>query len=219
MMDHRYSKIISDHYVFIKRFSNEGFIILLLYVDDMLIINHDAKKIKSLKKKLSKSVFIKTQSWLNKSLPYSRLHSQAAICPLFSLNSAIAFAPSFLWIIAIINLNTFFWSLRSFFIWYLRVGHSFALHWHITPSFSFCLYLIFFVYYVLSLANISSSFLFLVFAHVFLTTCSGSSQLAKQFFETCLSSKLGSQLLFFFVFFKVFLILGFLFCLIGVLSL
>ena len=51
MMDHRYSKIISDYYVFIKRFSNEGFIILLLYVDDMLIINHDAKRIKSLKKK------------------------------------------------------------------------------------------------------------------------------------------------------------------------
>ena len=49
MMDRGYNKIIFDHYVFIKKLSDEDFIALLFYVDDMLIISHDTKKIESLK--------------------------------------------------------------------------------------------------------------------------------------------------------------------------
>ena len=50
-MDRRYNKIISDYYTFVKRFSDEDFIIILFNMDDMLIIGHDARKIESLKKK------------------------------------------------------------------------------------------------------------------------------------------------------------------------
>ncbi|KAI4346140.1 hypothetical protein L6164_013215 [Bauhinia variegata] len=42
-----------------KKFSNGEFIILLLYVDDMLIIGHDTKEIGDLKKELSKSFAMK----------------------------------------------------------------------------------------------------------------------------------------------------------------
>ena len=40
-------------------FSEEEFIILLLYVDDMLIVGHDSGKIDKLKKELSKSFEMK----------------------------------------------------------------------------------------------------------------------------------------------------------------
>ena len=46
MINHGYSRTTPDHCVFTKRFSDDDFIILLLYVDDMLIIGHDARKIK-----------------------------------------------------------------------------------------------------------------------------------------------------------------------------
>ena len=42
-----------------KNFSNDDFIILLLYVDDMLIVGHDAMKIDRLKKELSKTFAMK----------------------------------------------------------------------------------------------------------------------------------------------------------------
>ena len=38
MGEHGYNKTTSDHCVFVKKFSDEDFIILLLYVDDMLIV-------------------------------------------------------------------------------------------------------------------------------------------------------------------------------------
>lgn len=50
-----YDKTIVDHYVFVKKFSNGDFIILLLYVEDIFIVGHDTKKIQTLKKDLSKS--------------------------------------------------------------------------------------------------------------------------------------------------------------------
>ena len=55
MMSHGYNKTSSDHCVFTRKFSNDDFIILLLYVDDMLIIGHDSSKIDRLKRELSKS--------------------------------------------------------------------------------------------------------------------------------------------------------------------
>lgn len=39
--NNRYKKSILDHYVFIKRFDVGDFIVLLLYVDDLLIVRHD----------------------------------------------------------------------------------------------------------------------------------------------------------------------------------
>jgi len=49
----------SDHCVFMKRYGDGDFIILLLYVDDMLIVGHDNSKIDKLKEKLSKSFAMK----------------------------------------------------------------------------------------------------------------------------------------------------------------
>ena len=42
-----------------KRFSDGDFIVLLLYVDDMLIIGHDTNKIDKLKGELSRSFAMK----------------------------------------------------------------------------------------------------------------------------------------------------------------
>ena len=59
MMSHGYNRTSSDHCVFTKKFYDDDFIILLLYVDDMLIIGHDSSKIDRLKKELSKSFAMK----------------------------------------------------------------------------------------------------------------------------------------------------------------
>ena len=59
MVDHGYHRTTSDHYIFMKRFPDGNFIILLLYVDDMLIIGYDVKKIQILKEEISKSFAIK----------------------------------------------------------------------------------------------------------------------------------------------------------------
>lgn len=45
MAHHDFKKTHIDHCVFIKRYSNIDFVILLHYVDDMLIVGHDKKKI------------------------------------------------------------------------------------------------------------------------------------------------------------------------------
>ena len=59
MMSHRYKRTTSDHCVFTRKFFDGDFIILLLYVDDMLIIGHDSNKIDRLKRELSKSFAMK----------------------------------------------------------------------------------------------------------------------------------------------------------------
>ena len=59
MIDQGYDRTASDHCVFIKRFDSSEFIILLLYVNDMLIVGHDAKQIQDLKTALSKSFAMK----------------------------------------------------------------------------------------------------------------------------------------------------------------
>ena len=59
MVDHRNARTTSDHCVFVKKFSDEEFIFLLLYVDGMLIICRDISKIDRLKKELSKSFNMK----------------------------------------------------------------------------------------------------------------------------------------------------------------
>ena len=59
MVEHDYKKTASDSCVFVKKFAEGDFIILSLYVDDMLIIGHDKSKIEKLKKELSKSFAMK----------------------------------------------------------------------------------------------------------------------------------------------------------------
>lgn len=59
MVEHGYDKTTFDHCVFVKKFSDGGFIILLLYMDDMLIVGRDTNKIDKLKKELSKSFEMK----------------------------------------------------------------------------------------------------------------------------------------------------------------
>ena len=57
MMSHGYNRTTSDHCVFIRKFSDDDFIILLLYVDEILIIGHDSSKIDMLKREFRKSFF------------------------------------------------------------------------------------------------------------------------------------------------------------------
>jgi len=54
MGQHGYQKTTSDHCVFIQKFSNDDFIIRLLYVDDILIVGKNTSRINELKKQLSK---------------------------------------------------------------------------------------------------------------------------------------------------------------------
>ena len=49
---------ISDHYVFVRKFSDDDFIILLVYVDDMVIVGKNVSRIVRLKKQLGES-FVK----------------------------------------------------------------------------------------------------------------------------------------------------------------
>ena len=59
MREQGYKKTTSDHCVFVQKFSDDDFIVLLLYVDDMLIIGRNISRINSLKKQLSKSFAMK----------------------------------------------------------------------------------------------------------------------------------------------------------------
>lgn len=59
MTNHGYSHTTADHCVFVKKFPDGNFIILLLYVDDMLIVGQDSSKINRLKLELSKSFAMK----------------------------------------------------------------------------------------------------------------------------------------------------------------
>ena len=55
MTDQGYHKTQTDHCVFMKKHDGGNFLVLLLYVDDMLIVGQELKKIRILKKALSKS--------------------------------------------------------------------------------------------------------------------------------------------------------------------
>ena len=52
MMSREYAKTNIDRYVYVKQFLGDKFIILWLYVDDMLIGGHDMKMIDDLKRGL-----------------------------------------------------------------------------------------------------------------------------------------------------------------------
>ena len=52
MVEHGYDRTASNHCVFVKKFFDGKFIILLLYVDDILIVGRDTGKIDKLKKRV-----------------------------------------------------------------------------------------------------------------------------------------------------------------------
>jgi ATP-binding cassette subfamily B (MDR/TAP) protein 1 len=59
MIDHGCRRTNSDHCVFVKRFDDGEFIILLLYVDDMLIVGQNSEKISKLKADMKKHYAMK----------------------------------------------------------------------------------------------------------------------------------------------------------------
>ena len=59
MVGHEYIKINANHCVYVKKFLDVKFLILLLYVDDMLIVGQDASMIGDLKKDLFKAFDMK----------------------------------------------------------------------------------------------------------------------------------------------------------------
>ena len=59
MVDHGFQKMQAYHYVFIKKYDGGDSLILLLFVDDMLIIRQDTKRIESLNKAPRKSFAMK----------------------------------------------------------------------------------------------------------------------------------------------------------------
>ena len=59
MTDQGYHKTQADHCVFVKKFEGGDFLILLLYVDDMLIVGRDQAKIRTLKKALNRTFSMK----------------------------------------------------------------------------------------------------------------------------------------------------------------
>ncbi|GAA0187040.1 hypothetical protein LIER_34328 [Lithospermum erythrorhizon] len=59
MGENGFTKTLIDHCLFIKRLSNNDFVILLLYVDDMLIVGKNMNTIKELKCQLSKAFKMK----------------------------------------------------------------------------------------------------------------------------------------------------------------
>ena len=59
MCEQGYMKTTSNHCVFVRKFSNDDFIILLLYVDDMLIVGKNVSMIDRLKEQLGKSFAMK----------------------------------------------------------------------------------------------------------------------------------------------------------------
>jgi len=55
MMEQGYIRCHSDHCVYIKKFEDGSYIIMCLYVDDMLVAGKNMQEIKVLKKQLSES--------------------------------------------------------------------------------------------------------------------------------------------------------------------
>ena len=56
MCDQGYRRTTFDHCVFVRKFSNDDFIILLLYVDNILIIGKNIFRNNKLKKTLGESL-------------------------------------------------------------------------------------------------------------------------------------------------------------------
>ena len=59
MLDHGFKRLEFDHCVYIKMYDQEKYIILLIYVDDMLVVGKDKDMIDRLKKYLDSQFAMK----------------------------------------------------------------------------------------------------------------------------------------------------------------
>ena len=59
MTEHGYNRCHFDHCVYFKRLDNGRYVILLLYVDEMLVVGYNMQDINVLKRKLAKSFAMK----------------------------------------------------------------------------------------------------------------------------------------------------------------
>ena len=78
MVGHGYTRTNADHCVYVRKFPNSKFVILLLYVDDMLIVGQDAGVIENLKKDLFKSFDMKDLDLARKILGMQILRDRKA---------------------------------------------------------------------------------------------------------------------------------------------
>ncbi|KAL6334059.1 hypothetical protein AAG906_001815 [Vitis piasezkii] len=68
MGEQGYRKTTSDHCVFVQKFSDDDFVILLLYVDDILIVGRNVSRIDNLKKQASKKLCMLQEQYIEKVL-------------------------------------------------------------------------------------------------------------------------------------------------------
>ena len=68
MHEHGYNRCHSDHCVYFKRLDDESYIILCLYVDDMLVARSNMDHIKGIKCQLAYAFSMKDLGATNKSL-------------------------------------------------------------------------------------------------------------------------------------------------------
>lgn len=59
MVNQGYHRIVVDHCMYFKKFSSDSFIILLLYIDDMLLVEKNIQLIAKLKKESFQSFNMK----------------------------------------------------------------------------------------------------------------------------------------------------------------
>ena len=78
MVGHGYTRTNADHCVYVRKFPNGKFVILLLYVDDMLIVGQDAGVIGNLQKDLFKSFDLKDLGLARQILGMQILHDRKA---------------------------------------------------------------------------------------------------------------------------------------------
>lgn len=56
MIDHEYDRTTSYHYIDVKCFLNDNFIIFLLYMNNMLIVSHVLRKLQISKKRVEQDI-------------------------------------------------------------------------------------------------------------------------------------------------------------------
>ena len=78
IMSQEYKRTFADPCVYVWRFHDDKFIILLLYVDDMLIMGQDADMIHKLKRELSKTFDMKDLGNTNRILGMEILRDRKA---------------------------------------------------------------------------------------------------------------------------------------------
>lgn len=76
MLEHGFNILETDHCVYIKRYDQENYTILLLYVDDMLVVGQDKNMINRLKKDLSSQFAIKDLGLTQKILGMEIIHDR-----------------------------------------------------------------------------------------------------------------------------------------------